>query len=317
MEHFWTLLADALAANGDATESRRLIHGRGRTIAGLHFINCDLFHPVLLISTYEPRDDDWWAALRCDARCMLNRTKLSAIVAQRRNEHAAPYDVLAGTLPEELWALSDGLRYQLSIGRRGRNVGFFLDMAPAHAWVRRHAQGLRVLNLFSYTCAFSVAALAGGAASVVNVDMNKGAIAIGQRNHAANELATRNTRFVPHDLFKSWGKVRRDGPYDLVIIDPPAYQFSSFVTARDYPKVLRRLASLAAPGARVLAALNSPDQSAQLLLDLFAESAPQFQMTERLPAAAGFADVDDDRRLKVLLMSARPTDPAAVDPASR
>lgn len=70
----------------------------------------------------------------------------------------------------------------------------------------------KVLNLFAYTCAFSVAALKGGADEVVNMDMSKGALAIGKQNHLLNGL-TAGARFLGHDIFKSWGKLKKNsGP---------------------------------------------------------------------------------------------------------
>ena len=96
-------------------------------------------------------------------------------------------------------------------------------MAEGRRWVRAQAAGQQVLNLFAYTSAFSVAALQGGAKQVVNVDMSAGAIALGQLNHALNGLQA-GARFLAHDIFKTWGKITRSGPYHLIIVDPPSFQ---------------------------------------------------------------------------------------------
>ncbi|MCT7000003.1 class I SAM-dependent methyltransferase, partial [Salmonella enterica] len=82
------------------------------------------------------------------------------------------------------------------------------------------AKGLRVLNLFAYTCGFSVAAIEGGAEHVVNLDMARGVLSRGRDNHRLNGHDLSRVTFLGHDLFKSWAKVIHSGPYDLVIIDP-------------------------------------------------------------------------------------------------
>ncbi|MFT7622670.1 MAG: 23S rRNA (cytosine1962-C5)-methyltransferase [Myxococcota bacterium] len=301
MERFWATVGQSLSAIEAPFESRRVFHGRGRTVPGLEFLNCDLFHPLLLVTMYEPRPEPWWTEFGARANQLASTHSLEAVVVQRRDLPEAPAHVVVGTIPAEVSALQGQLRYALSIARGGRNTGFFLDMATAHSWTLAHSAGRNVLNLFAYTCAFSTAAIAGGAVGVVNIDMSKRALGIGRTNHQANGLDTRRANYLAHDIFKSWGKLKRLGPYDLVVIDPPSYQYKSFVTDQDYPRVLRRLESLTRPGSQVLAALNSPDHSEQDLHDFFAQSAPDFAFVERLAPAPGFVDIDPDRSLKVLL----------------
>ena len=160
--------------------------------------------------------------------------------------------------------------------------------------------GAKVLNLFAYTCAFSVVALLAGARQVTNVDMSDGALAIGKRNHLQNGL-TAGASFLPHDIFSSWGKITRHGPYGLVIIDPPSYQKGSFVAEKDYPRLLRRLPDLLTPGGQALLCLNSPKRTEAELRAWVAEHAPTLQVTQRLPNPAAFADADETRSLKVLV----------------
>jgi 23S rRNA (cytosine1962-C5)-methyltransferase len=108
-------------------------------------------------------------------------------------------------------------------------------------------------------------------------------------------------RFLAHDLFKSWGKVKRMGPYDIVVADPPSYQKGSFVAAKDYARVVRRLPELLAPGGQALLCLNAPEMPSQFLLDLVAAEAPGLRFVQRLDNPAVFADVDTERALKVML----------------
>jgi 23S rRNA (cytosine1962-C5)-methyltransferase len=208
--------------------------------------------------------------------------------------------VLAGSVPEPHLVTEDGAKYRVNL-LRGQNHGLFLDMAEGRRWVRAHAQGHKVLNLFAYTCAFSVAALQGGAKEVVNLDMAQSALTTGQQNHQLNGINS-SAKFLAHDLFKSWGKVTRMGPYGLVIADPPSHQKGSFVATKDWPRLLRRLPELLRPGGHALLCLNSPELPEQFLRDLLAVEAPELVIEQRLPNPAAYADVSPDRALKVLVV---------------
>ena len=87
--------------------------------------------------------------------------------------------------------------------------------------IREIGRGKRVLNLFAYTCSLSVAALAGGASRVVNLDLSKTALRTGRQNHITNQIDPRKAVFLPFDVMKSFGRLKREGPFDLVIVDPP------------------------------------------------------------------------------------------------
>jgi 23S rRNA (cytosine1962-C5)-methyltransferase len=198
-----------------------------------------------------------------------------------------------------------GARFRVHV-LKGQNHGLFLDMAEGRRWVRELAQAqpkLKVLNLFAYTCAFSVAALQAGAKLVVNVDMSHGAMAIGQQNHQLNGLST-GASFLAHDIFKTWGKISRSGPYDLIVVDPPSYQKGSFIATKDYARLMRRLPELLMPSGQALLCLNAPELGLDFLKDQMQEAAPELNFVQRLPNPAVFADVSPERSLKVLVYKA-------------
>ncbi|HRH28822.1 MAG TPA: class I SAM-dependent methyltransferase, partial [Aquabacterium sp.] len=168
-------------------------------------------------------------------------------------------------------------------------------------WVREHVaarQRVKVLNLFAYTCAFSVAALDAGARQVLNLDMSDGALAVGKQNHQLNGI-TADASFMPHDIFKTWGKISRIGPYDLIIVDPPSYQKGSFVATKDYARLMRRLPDLLMPGGHALLCLNAPELGTAFLQDQMRELAPELTFVQRVANPAVFADVSEERSLKV------------------
>ena len=288
-------LFDAIAQAQPGQDACRIFHGRGGLHPGCEHLSLDWYAPVWLLTSFEPLTE---AQLTAVHAALAQRPEALNWVYQCRHAGQAETRLMAGSVPEPHAVTEQGARYRVHV-LKGQNHGLFLDMASGRQWLREQAQDKRVLNLFAYTCAFSVVALQGEAAEVVNVDMAAGALGIGQQNHQLNALA--GVRFLAHDLFKSWGKVKRMGPYDIVVADPPSYQKGSFVAQKDYARVVRRLPELLAPGGQALLCLNAPEIPSQFLLDLVAAEAPDLRFVRRLTNPAVFADVDPERALKVML----------------
>lgn len=298
-------LLDTIATLHLPTEACRVFHGRGGLHAGCEQWSLDFYPPVWLLTSFAPVTDDELAQIgqALTARwAELAPGQPLNWVFQLRHESGAHNRQITGTVPTPHIVHEHGALYEVHL-LRGQNHGLFLDMAAGRQWVQRWAQGQprgRVLNLFAYTCAFSVVARLAGAGSVLNFDMAKGPLAQGQRNHELNGVQE-GTAFMPHDIFSSWGKITRRGPYDLVIADPPSYQKGSFVATKDYTRLVRRLPDLIAPGGHALLALNAPELGPAFLRDLVQQEAPMFSLLERVANPASFADVDEDRALKVLV----------------
>ncbi len=273
-------------------EARRVFHGRGHCFIGYEDLTIDSFGPVVLIVLYRSRPSD-----RLNDLVHLLRAELDgigAILVQERFLSPPPTRLLWGELPETVEALEDGLRFRLRLGQ-GQNIGYFPDMAVGRRLVRSRAAGKRVLNLFAYTCGFSLAALGGGAQQVVNLDMNKGALELGRLNHQINGFDLRRVGFLPMELFRSFGKLTRLGPFDLVICDPPAAQGESFTAERHWPKLVRRLPDLLAPDGEILACRNGPGLPPDFIENLFAELIPVAQLLGRYQPGEDFPEADPDR----------------------
>jgi len=182
-----------------------------------------------------------------------------------------------------------------------RNSGYFPDMKNGRAFVKENAKNKSVLNLFSYTCAFSIAAKLGGASSVSNIDMSKGALSTGRENHHLNNIDTRGVSFAPYNILKSFSRIKKKGPYDLIIIDPPTFQRGSFEATKDYRKLIGKLPEIASDNCLLLACLNSPDLDVDFIKDLIKELAPSFKFLYRLENIKEFASLDENRSLKNLV----------------
>ncbi|MEZ8058391.1 class I SAM-dependent methyltransferase [Vibrio splendidus] len=285
-------------------ELRRIFHGRGKFWPGLDQLTCDWVDGQLLVNVFKEVDDEFLSSLKAGLVDLTNKDIWQAkqgtsIVLQHRYADGAPSEVLWGELNDSPIVVEHGLKYQLDIGRN-QNFGLFLDMRNGRQWVQDNAKDKNVLNLFAYTCGFSVAAIAGGARQCMNVDMSRGSLNKGRDNHRLNDHDMRSVNFLGYDIFKSWGKIKKGGPYELVIIDPPSFQKGSFALTKDYKKILRRLPDLLTEGGEVIACVNSPAVSPNFLIETMAEEAPCVEFIERLDNPPEFVDVDLDSSLKVL-----------------
>ena len=300
-------LLNAIAAMPLPHDAQRIFHGRGGLYPGCEHWSLDFYPPVWVLTSFLPVPDEVldtvgaalqqpWQALAPDQSLHFNW------VFQFRTEGGSETRLMAGAVPEPHQVTENGAHFRVNL-LRGQNHGLFLDMAQGRQWVHSYVAArprLKVLNLFAYTCAFSVVALQAGASQVINVDMSRSALAVGQQNHQVNALAG-GASFWGHDIFSSWGKINRSGPYGLVIVDPPSYQKGSFIATKDYARLIRRLPDLLAPGGHALLCLNAPELDMAFLQDQVAELAPSLQWVERVANPSVFADVSPERALKVLV----------------
>jgi 23S rRNA (cytosine1962-C5)-methyltransferase len=126
--------------------------------------------------------------------------------------------LLWGTACPEVEVFERGMRFIVSV-IEGQKTGFFLDQREMRRLVQEHAQGRRLLNCFSYTGAFSLFALQGGATHAESVDLSEKALALAQRNSEMNQFSAHS--FVREDVFEYLKKSKMD--FDFVILDPPAF----------------------------------------------------------------------------------------------
>lgn len=302
-------------------DAQRIFHGRGGLYEGANHLTLDFYPPVFLLTSFEELREveldaygdalaDMWKSLVHDND--EDAIPFTWVYQSRAEKGASTTTLMSGEIPEpHIVTESNGKNKFIVHLLKHSNHGLFLDMSAGRQWVQEIcANGGSVLNLFAYTCAFSIAALNGGADLVVNVDMSRGALKTGQRNHELNGIGSGSAKFLPHDLFKTWGKIKNLGPYDVVVVDPPSYQKGSFVASKDYMKVIRRLPSLLRPNGYALLCLNAPELSPEFLLEQVSEGVPNYELcfVERLENPPAFASACSERALKVLVFQYRPCD---------
>lgn len=295
-------LLNIISARVPATnECVRLFHGRGKKWQEYQHLSIDFYPPTILITTYKELEIDQKKEL-VSILTSLEHLKFESIVLQKRYLKGETTEVLLGQLNEKNFAVENSEKYLINL-TNPQNIGFFLDMAVGRKFVQGFSSNKSVLNLFSYTCSLSVAALKGGAKKVVNVDMSKASLKIGEANHDLNGIDKRRAKFLPHDIMSSFGNIAKRGPYDLVIIDPPTNQGESFRVDRDYHKIIRRLVGMTSAESTIMACLNSPHLKSDFLINAFLEYAPEFSFQEKIYSSFSDMELDPEEGLKIVLFT--------------
>jgi 23S rRNA (cytosine1962-C5)-methyltransferase len=140
-------------------------------------------------------------------------------------------------------------------------TGLYLDLHDVRAWFGQQVQGATVLNLFSYTCSFSVHAVHGGAARVTSVDVSKKALRRGRENMAANGFDADQHRWFADDALSYLQRaVKRGGRFDWIILDPPAFGRAGnkrFALKKDLSSMLEAAIQLLADDGRLLLSVHT------------------------------------------------------------
>jgi 23S rRNA (cytosine1962-C5)-methyltransferase len=132
--------------------------------------------------------------------------------------------LLAGAAaPDPLEVRENGLNFLVSL-EWGLNTGLFLDQRVNRLDLMARAAGKRVLNLFAYTGAFSVAAATAGASLVTSVDASAGYTERARANFGVNRLNPKRHQFIVGDCLEVLLDLARLGKrYDIILMDPPSF----------------------------------------------------------------------------------------------
>jgi 23S rRNA (cytosine1962-C5)-methyltransferase len=166
-------------------------------------------------------------------------------VVQRPRERGASGLAIRGQLPDDaIEFLENGLRFSADV-IHGQKTGFFLDQRDNRDLVRQLAAGRSVLNLFSFSGGFSIAAGVGGCSSATSVDLAPAAIAAADHHWQLNGLQARRHTGVVSDVFEFLEGAGAKRSWDIVICDPPSFAPSER-TKRAAEEAYQRLAQLSA-----------------------------------------------------------------------
>jgi 23S rRNA (cytosine1962-C5)-methyltransferase len=313
------------SADRDPPERRttafRLVNEEGDALPGLAV---DVYGDHLVAQIYV--SDEWdkpgrkdrvldaLDALGFDGVYLKLRPRQANLLVDTRRADLAPKDPVRGApAAPEIVILEEGVPFAVRLGD-GLSTGLFLDQRLNRRAVRSIARGARVLNLFAYTCGFSIVAALGGARSSVSVDASLAAL---ERGRAGFEVAGlevgKDHAFVAEDVF-AWlaREARRKGErFDLAVVDPPSYSSTKkrrFVVESDYGELVAATAEVIAPGGRIVACCNHRGMARAKLRRLVHEGAKaagrEIAQLKDLPDAPDFPGTGRrDPHMKAMLLT--------------
>lgn len=213
--------------------------------------------------------------------------------------------------PDFFTVLENGVLYQVFMND-GLMTGIFLDQHEVRgSLVDGLAVGKSLLNMFSYTAAFSVAAAMGGASQTTSVDLAKRSRELSQAHFQANGLSTDEHRFIVMDVFEYFKYAKRkDLTYDVIVLDPPSFarnKKQTFSVAKDYHKLISQSLEILNPGGIIIASTNAANVSRQKFTEQidkgFAGRSYQILNKYGLPADFAYNKKDESSNyLKVISM---------------
>ncbi|HGS3425376.1 TPA: class I SAM-dependent rRNA methyltransferase [Streptococcus pneumoniae] len=213
--------------------------------------------------------------------------------------------------PDFFTVLENGVLYQVFMND-GLMTGIFLDQHEVRgSLVDGLAMGKSLLNMFSYTAAFSVAAAMGGASQTTSVDLAKRSRELSQAHFQANRLSTDEHRFIVMDVFEYFKYAKRkDLTYDVIVLDPPSFarnKKQTFSVAKDYHKLISQSLEILNPGGIIIASTNAANVSRQKFTEQidkgFAGRSYQILNKYGLPADFAYNKKDESSNyLKVISM---------------
>ena len=213
--------------------------------------------------------------------------------------------------PEFFTVLENGVLYQVFMND-GLMTGIFLDQHEIRgSLVDGLAMDKSLLNMFSYTAAFSVAAVMGGASQTTSVDLAKRSRELSQAHFQANGISTDDHRFIVMDVFEYFKYAKRKGlTYDVIVLDPPSFarnKKQTFSVAKDYHKLISQSLEILNPGGIIIASTNAANVSRQKFTEQidkgFAGRSYQILNKYGLPADFAYNKKDESSNyLKVISM---------------
>ncbi|MCT7566221.1 class I SAM-dependent methyltransferase [Aliarcobacter butzleri] len=278
-------------------EIKRVFHGRGNFYEDFNYLTVDSLNEILFATFFEESSDE--NEIIKALKEIANAYNYKTFIVQKKYKKDELNEAIIGEIPPFYIVVENGLKYKINFFNK--NIGIFLDMKIGREYISSICNDKNVLNLFSYTCTFSVVAINAKAKQVVNVDMAKGALTTGRENHHLNNLDTKKVKFMPYDILKSWNRIKKEGPYDIIIIDPPSFQKGSFAATKDYEKIIKKLPELASENCIVLSCLNAPELDSDFIKQKFKEFAPTFRFEKRLENLKEFITNNEEKSLKNLI----------------
>lgn len=235
------------------TTGYRALHSEGDLCPG---VVADVYGGTAVIDLTTGGTEAWAPELTAAFREVFSPERVVVRYTASQREHRAGVPPSPSPFPPDLVSFTEhGLKFFADVGA-GQKTGFFLDQRENRRRLREMARGRSVLNLFSYSGAFSVAALAGGARQSVDVDSSETALSLAREHRVVNGLPAQPADFVRADVFEDLRRrVAAGERWDIVVCDPPAFakkRADVERAARGYKDINRLAMQLVPPGGWLL-----------------------------------------------------------------
>ncbi|AHM74648.1 23S rRNA (cytosine(1962)-C(5))-methyltransferase RlmI [Yersinia hibernica] len=281
-------------AQRDGLNGYRLIAGESDGLPG---ITIDRFQNFLVLQLLSAGAEYQRAALvsalqQCYPQCSIyDRSDVSV-----RKKEGLPLTqgTVCGDMPPALLPITEhGMQLLVDI-QQGHKTGFYLDQRDSRLAARHYADGRRVLNCFSYTGAFAVAALMGNCQQVISVDTSQSVLDVAKQNVELNQLDLSKAEFIRDDVFQLLRHYRAQGEkFDMIIMDPPKFveNKSQLASAcRGYKDINMLAIQLLRPGGILLSfscsGLMPTDLFQKILADAALDAGHDIQFIEQFRQAA-------------------------------
>lgn len=200
----------ALDLPNKKTNAYRLVHGEGDSLPGLIV---DVYAGTVVL---QPHSAGMTASLSMIVEA-LQKLKFEHIIHKPIGKQKP--EVLLGSVTDRILIVEHGIKYNVDV-LKGQKTGFFLDQRDNRKLLEAYSKKKSVLNVFSYSGGFSMAAAKGGAVKVVSIDASQGALDLADENAQLNDFAELHSSLkvdaVPY--IESM-----DESFDLIVLDPPAF----------------------------------------------------------------------------------------------
>ncbi|SHI79212.1 SAM-dependent methyltransferase [Malonomonas rubra DSM 5091] len=248
----------------EETNAYRLVNGEGDGLPGL---TVDRYADYLMVQLYSAAWDAHLPALSKALQQVyqpngiyrkLRPQETRQLEAKRKSKQYSKV-IAGGAAPVPLLVQENGLDYHVDL-REGLNTGLFPDQRRNRRELMTRSAGKRVLNLFAFTGAFSVAAAAAGARQVTSVDVSQKYLDIARENFSINRLNPKKHQFIVGDVFSELAKMRdQSRKFDIILFDPPSFSTtkkSRFSTHGGTSKLVAETLPLLEPGGMLMSSSN-------------------------------------------------------------
>lgn len=261
----------------DSTTAFRIFNGEGDGFGGF---TADYYDGYLVIQWYSI---GIYSFQKMILDIFMSLPEIKGIYEKRRFQEDTKDDFVAGQKAAfPLIIKENGINYATYLDD-GWMTGIFLDQRDVRRRISEdYAISKNVLNTFSYTGAFSVAALFGGASKTTSVDVAGRSLAKTKEQLEVNGLDPATQSIIVEDVFHYFKyALRKQLTFDLIIVDPPSFARTKKVTfraAKDYPNLLREIIDITATGGTIIASTNYAGFGMKAFKKMIATA---FESTER------------------------------------